>query len=74
MELAMQNALPERFTLNESDIVVLKQPGNSKQILAKVQGFRRKFKDMGLKVRILSMMDQKELGGRAKWQLKKHVS
>ena len=73
MELTVLGHVPHDFYANDSDIVVLRQP-SARPVFAKVQGFRRKFKDTALKVRILVMSDQKELAGRTKWQLQKHLS
>ncbi|KAK8861338.1 hypothetical protein IAR55_002157 [Kwoniella newhampshirensis] len=65
---------PMDFFVNDTDVVTLRQPGNPNALFAKVQAFRRKPKDTTLKVRILSAMDQRQLGGRAKWQMRKHLS
>lgn len=73
LQLTVQGAVPYDFMVHDSDVVVLRQPG-ARAVFAKVQGFRRKFKDTTLKVRILVMCDQKELAGRSKWQLAKHLS
>jgi senataxin len=75
VELVIPGNCPPDFNANEMDIVVLRQPGGSaKPIFAKVQGFRRKFKDANIKLRVLGMMDQRELGGKAKWMLHKQVA
>lgn len=74
MEVAISGQVPDRFSLNESDIVMLVQPGNPKKLFAKVQGYRRRFKDAGIKLRILQSMDQRDLAGKAKWLLYKHLS
>lgn len=74
LEVAVAGQIPERFSLNESDVVVLQQGGNPNKVFAKVQGYRRRFKDVGIKLRILQSMDQKELGGKNKWMLRKHLS
>ena len=73
MELTVQGSLPNDFYAQDTDVVLLRQP-DAQPVLAKVQGFRRRFKDVALKVRILVMMDRKELAGRSKWQLQKHIS
>nr|XP_019012419.1 senataxin [Kwoniella pini CBS 10737]OCF51200.1 senataxin [Kwoniella pini CBS 10737] len=62
------------FFANETDVVILRQPGNSNAIFAKVQAYKRKPKEIAIKVRIMASMDQRELSGRSKWQLKKHLS
>ncbi|WRT65451.1 uncharacterized protein IL334_002394 [Kwoniella shivajii] len=62
------------FYANETDVVTLRQPGNSNCLFAKVQAYKRKPKEIAIKVRILASMDQKELGGRSKWHLRKHLS
>lgn len=72
MEVTIQGNVPHDFHVNETDIVLLKQPG-ARSVLAKVQGFKRKFKDTAMKVRILNMMDQNVMGVKSKWQLQKHV-
>ena len=72
MELNIQGNVPHDFHANETDVVVLKQPG-ARSVLAKVQGFKRKFKDTAMKVRILNFMDQNVMGVKTKWQLQKHV-
>ncbi|EIW69108.1 hypothetical protein TREMEDRAFT_31469 [Tremella mesenterica DSM 1558] len=73
MELVVQGNIQPDFFVNETDIVLLQQPG-ARTLFAKVQGFRRKFKDTALKVRILTSMDQRELGAKSRWELKKHTS
>ena len=73
IELAVQGNLPVDFYVNDSDVVVLRRSA-TRPVFAKVQGFRRKFKDVALKVRILVMTDQKELAGRSRWHLQKHLS
>ncbi|WWC87506.1 uncharacterized protein L201_002396 [Kwoniella dendrophila CBS 6074] len=62
------------FYANETDVVTLRQPGNPNAIFAKVQAYKRKPKEIALKVKILASNDQRELAGRSKWQLKKHLS
>ncbi|WVW79753.1 hypothetical protein I302_101723 [Kwoniella bestiolae CBS 10118] len=62
------------FYANETDVITLRQPGNPNAIFAKVQAYKRKPKEIAIKVRILASMDQKELSGRSKWQLRKHLS
>ncbi|WVQ62978.1 uncharacterized protein L199_001127 [Kwoniella botswanensis] len=62
------------FFVNETDVVTLRQPGNPNAIFAKVQAYKRKPKEIAIKIKILASMDQKELSGRSKWQLKKHLS
>jgi senataxin len=74
MEIGLQAPFPPKYNLNETDMVILRQPGNPKHVFAKVQGIRRKFKDTAMKLRILNMYDQKALANRSKWQLQKHVS
>ncbi|WVQ94431.1 hypothetical protein IAU59_001510 [Kwoniella sp. CBS 9459] len=65
---------PMDFFVNDTDVITLRQPGNPNALFAKVQAFRRKPKDIAMKVRILSSMDQRELAGKSKWQLRKHLS
>ncbi|WVR04068.1 hypothetical protein IAU60_001067 [Kwoniella sp. DSM 27419] len=65
---------PMMYNLNDTDVVTLRQAGNSHVLFAKVQAFRKRPKDIAIKVKILASMDQKELGGRSKWQLRKHLS
>ena len=73
MELTVQGQLPEGWYANESDIILLKTPVRG--FLAKVQGFKKKFKDTAIKVRILSLVDDpKLLAVKSKVQLQKHVS
>lgn len=74
MEVVVQGAMPHDFYVNDTDVVILRQAGAPRPVFAKVQGFKRKFKDTGMKLRILSQMDMKELSGRSKWLLNKHVS
>ena len=73
LELTVQGNVSKDFYAQDTDVVLLRQQ-DARPVFAKVQGFRRKFKDIALKVRILVMMDQKELAGRSKWQLQKHIS
>lgn len=73
MELTVQGPVPSDFYVNDSDIVLLKNDGRS--VLAKVQGFRRKFKDTAMKVRILTLVDDsRSMAVKTKWYLQKHVS
>jgi senataxin len=76
MEITVLGNMPNDFRVNETDVVVLRCLGtNTKAVLAKVQGFRRKFgKDGAIKLRILSSCDQRELGVKSRWHLQKHVS
>ncbi|WWC59973.1 uncharacterized protein I303_102536 [Kwoniella dejecticola CBS 10117] len=62
------------FFVNETDVVILRQTSNPNAIFAKVQAFKRKPKEIAIKVRIMATMDQRELTGRSKWQLRKHLS
>ena len=73
MELTIQGKVPNDFHVNDTDIVILRHP-TGKPVLAKVQAFRRKFKDTAMKVRVLAASDQRELAGRSKWQLQKRIS
>ncbi len=73
MELTVQGNIPMDFYVNETDVVILRKD-NVRPVFAKVQGFRKRFKVTALKIRILAAMDQKELAGRSKWQLHKHLS
>ena len=76
MEITVLGNMPNDFRVNETDVVVLRCLGTKvKAVLAKVQGFRRKFgKDGAIKLRILSSCDQRELGVKSRWHLQKHVS
>ncbi|WWD16760.1 hypothetical protein CI109_101192 [Kwoniella shandongensis] len=74
VEMDLSVTGPMEFFVNDSDVVILRQPGNPNALFAKVQAFRKKPKDITIKVRILSAMDQRQLGGRAKWQMRKHLS
>ncbi|WVN90408.1 uncharacterized protein L203_105644 [Cryptococcus depauperatus CBS 7841] len=62
------------FYCNDTDLVVLEQPKNPKSIFAKVTAFKQHHKSSTVRVRISSIMDQRELCGKAKWQMRKHVS
>lgn len=73
IELTVQGNVPFDFYANESDVVTLRKPG-ARPVFAKVQGFRKKFKETGLKVRIMVVTDQKEFAGKSRWQLQKHLS
>ncbi|WOO78940.1 Helicase sen1 [Vanrija pseudolonga] len=73
IDVVLPGKLPMGFSVNEMDIVVIRQ-GSNKPLFAKVQHFRRSFKDSAIKLRILAKMDQTSLGAKAKVQLRKHVS
>lgn len=62
------------FYCNDSDLVTLRQPNNPKGIFAKIMAFKKHPKGSMIRARIMSVMDQKELCGKSKWQLRKHVS
>lgn len=80
IDVVVPGNLPNKFFLNDNDIVTIKLEGPAgpnnpnKPIFAKVQIFRRKFKESGIKLRILSSLDQRALGSKAKLQLRKHTS
>lgn len=61
--------------INETDIVVLRQPGQAtRPLLAKVQVFKRKPVGSAVKLRILNVMDQREIAAKSKWTMTKHFS
>ncbi|OXB33487.1 senataxin [Cryptococcus neoformans] len=62
------------FYCNDSDLVTLRQPNNPKGIFAKIMAFKKQPKGSMVRARIMSVMDQKELCGKSRWQLRKHVS
>ncbi|OCF45032.1 senataxin [Kwoniella heveanensis CBS 569] len=74
VEIDLSVTGPMDFFVNDTDVITLRQPGNPNALFAKVQAFRRKPKDIAIKVRVLSSMDQRELTGKSKWQLRKHLS
>ena len=76
MDMTVLGQLPPMFNLNDTDIVVLRDPTGKSQrrVLAKVIGLRRKPKDSALKVRILRFADQRNLVVKAKWDLLPYVS
>jgi senataxin len=74
IDVVVPGALPPGVFFNETDIVTIQGQGDGKPIFAKVQGFRRKFKETSMKLRILNYMDQKGFQAKAKLQLKKHAS
>lgn len=73
LDVVIPTNLPPGFSVNDSDIVSLQAEGGVK-IFAKVQGFRRKFKESAIKLRILSSVDQRGFGVKAKVQVLKHAS
>lgn len=75
MEVTIHEALRFDWFVNESDIVVLRQPGSTaRPVLAKVQAFKRKPTNSAVKLRIVSLVDQRELAAKSKWILMKHFS
>ncbi|WVF66821.1 hypothetical protein IAT40_001563 [Kwoniella sp. CBS 6097] len=74
VEIDLNVVGPMDFFVNDTDVITLRQPGNPNSLFAKVQAFRRRPKDIAMKVRILASMDQRELTGKSKWQLRKHLS
>lgn len=73
MDLVVQGNVSQDFWVNELDIVVLRSPGQ-RSILAKVQAFKKRFKDSAFKVRILAAADIPGLGVKTAWTLNKHLS
>lgn len=73
IDIVIPAKLPPGVTMNDSDIVTIQAEGGQ-PIFAKVQGFRRKFKESALKMRILSSMDQRGMGAKSKVKIQKHVS
>lgn len=74
VELAVIGPWPDRVFLNETDIVMLSQPGNPKKVFARIQGVKKTFKQANIKVRIAGSMDVSTLLGKMKWLLRKHIS
>lgn len=73
MDLAIQGNIGPDFYVNDTDIVVLRLTP-ARAIMAKVQAFKKRFKDSALKVRILASADIPGLGVKAKCTLHKHLS
>ena len=74
VELAVVGSWPERTFLNESDVVILSQPGNPKKVFARIQGVKKTFKQANIKVRIAGAMDAPTLVSKNKWLVRKHLS
>jgi senataxin len=74
VELAVVGPWPDRLYLNETDVVILSQPGNPKKIFARIQGVKKTFKQANIKVRIVGAMDVPSLIGKNKWLVRKHLS
>lgn len=75
-----QMALLERFHLNDTDIVVLRLVGGAevggavgKQVFGRIVAFKRKFREMSLKVRIMSGKIE-GMGVKSRLTLTKHTS
>lgn len=67
--------IPFQWYINDTDIVVLRQPGlPTRPLLAKVQAFKRKPVGSAVKLRILNVMDQREIAAKSKWTIAKHFS
>ena len=73
IELAVQGMVPQTYFVNETNLIILVRVG-CRPIIAKVQEFKRRPRDIIFKVRILSIMDQKELCVKSRWQVQKHMS
>lgn len=75
IDVVVVGAIPVRFgSVNDTDIVTIRTLDGGKPIFAKVQVFRRKFKESAIKLRILGSMDQKTIQHKTKLVLQKHAS
>jgi len=60
--------------VNESDVVVLSQPGQSVRVLAKVQAFKKKQNVAQIKLRVSTLMDKNLVVPKTVWHMAKHFS
>ena len=60
--------------VNESDVVVLSQPGQSSRVLAKVQAFKKKQNIAQIKLRVSTLMDKNLVVPKTVWHMMKHFS
>ncbi|ORY29551.1 SEN1 N terminal-domain-containing protein [Naematelia encephala] len=73
IDVSVQGNVPPDFYVNETDVVCLRQIGVPGAILAKVQAFRKRFKDTAVKIRVLAKRDTSMLGMKSKLLLQKHL-
>jgi senataxin len=75
IELSVPGQCPPGFQVNDMDVVVLRQQGGgmAKPVFGRVLGFRRRGKEANIKVRLLALIDQRELAGKSKWLLYKQL-
>ena len=60
--------------VNESDVVVLSQPGQSSRVLAKVQAFKKKQNIAQIKLRVSTLMDKNLVVPKTVWHMMRHFS
>ena len=73
VDIAVIGILPGDFSVNESDIVILRSVSDNNAVFAKVQAFRRRFKDTTIRIRLMNSRNQTWLGIKSKLMLTKHV-
>lgn len=74
LELTMTGEVPFQWRANETDVMILRKIGAPGALFAKVQNFRRKFKEINMTLRVHSSCDLAGLSVRSKWQMRRAFS